>query len=80
MARQMLYAGEDVDTIQPRNEQERRVLELAVKHGLVSPMAWDTPPTHFGFNRPTWAEICAFASACASGVLGTSNDQQERTK
>lgn len=68
MTRQMSYASEDVDLIQPRNEQERRVLALAVKHGLLTPMMWDTPPTHFGSNRPSFAEICAFAADVTAGV------------
>lgn len=76
MARQLVYTGDDIDLIEPRDEQERRVLELAVKHGLVTPMAWDTPPTHFGHNRPTWAEIRAFAAEVAAGVMGTVKEQQ----
>lgn len=63
MARQLTYATEDVDLIQPRDEQQRRVLALAVKHGLLTPMQWDHPPTHFGSNRPSFSEICAFAAA-----------------
>lgn len=77
VARQMIYASEDVDLIVPRDEQELRVLKLAVKHGLLSPMAWDTPPTHFGSNRSTFAEICAFAADVANGVLGTYKDVTE---
>lgn len=70
MARQLTYASEDVDCIEPRDKPELRVLELAVKHGLLTPMAWNTPPTHFGHNRPTWEEICAFAAEVARGVMG----------
>ena len=62
MARQVLYTANDIDQILPRDEQERRVLAAAVKHGLLTPMAWDTPPTHFGRNPATFAELCAFAA------------------
>lgn len=68
MAKQVLYTANDIDQILPRDEQERRVLAAAVKHGLLTPMAWDSPPTHFGRNPATFAELCAFA-ADVSGVL-----------
>jgi hypothetical protein len=78
MARQLVYTADAVDLIEPRNDRERRVLELAVKFGLLSPMAWDTPPTHFGRNPATFAEICGFADEIAAGVLGTLNTEEKK--